>query len=137
LKGHMSSPTDGKKLSLQCVSSKQTFPTEGLLVFTVLTVSTTVSHWTTMNHTGGNDPRLDLSKVWIQNDKKILETFETGDYFPCLKMLTKLCRFQTVKRILIPFNTVGSSIDKHGGTHWMLLELDLTNDEVHIYEGFR
>ncbi len=49
-------------------------------------------------------------------------------------MLVKNCKFQTVKRILLPLNTAGPSIVRHDGTHWMLAELDLTTDEVHVYD---
>jgi hypothetical protein len=76
--------------------------------------------------TGGilNGPDLDLSEVYIldpQNVNTILETFETSNYVPYLKILTKNCKFHTVKRILLSLNTIGPSITKYGGTHCMLV----------------
>jgi hypothetical protein len=92
-----------------------------------------------MLHTGDilNGPKMDLSEVCIfdpQNGKTILVTFETSNHVPCLKMLVKNCKSQTVKHILSPLNTSDPSIVKYGGAYWMLTELDLTTDEVHIYD---
>jgi hypothetical protein len=86
---------------------------------------------------GGNGLLLDLSEVCIvdpQNTKNIQLTFETSDYTACLKMLKKNCKFHTANRILLPFNTSGCRIVTQSDTHWMLVELDLTTDEVHIYD---
>ena len=86
---------------------------------------------------GGNGQLLDLSEVCIldpQNAKVILEAFRTSDYKSCLRMLKQNMRFSTAKRILLPLNTSGDTIGRRGGTHWILAELDITCDEVHLYD---
>jgi hypothetical protein len=86
---------------------------------------------------GGNGQLLDLSEVFIldpQNAKAILEVFRTSDYKECLRMLKQNVRFTTAKRILLPLNTSGDTIARRGGTYWMLAELDITCDEVHLYD---
>ena len=80
---------------------------------------------------------LDLDEVCIldpQHAKIILLAFETSDYTAYLKMLKQNVRFHTAKRILLPLNTSGKSIAMESGSHWMLAELDLTSDEVAIYD---
>ena len=49
-------------------------------------------------------------------------------------MLKQNMRFSTAKRILLPLNTSGDTIGRRGGTHWILAELDITCDEVHLYD---
>ena len=86
---------------------------------------------------GGNPLLLDLNEVCIldpQHGKIIQLAFETSDYTACLKMLKQNVRFHTAKRILLPLNTSGKRIAMESGSHWMLAELDLTSDEVAIYD---
>ncbi len=86
---------------------------------------------------GGNRQLLDLSEVYIldpQNAKVIVESFRTSDYNACLRMLKQNVGFSKAKRILLSLNTSGDTIARRGDTHCMLAELDLTCDEVHLYD---
>jgi hypothetical protein len=51
-----------------------------------------------------------------------------------LHMMTKKCKFTTVKCILLPLNTLGNKIVVDKGNHWMLAEMHLATDEVTIYD---
>ena len=46
----------------------------------------------------------------------------------------KKCKFNTVKRILLPLNTTWDKIVVSNDSHWMITELDLTTDVFIIYD---
>ena len=80
---------------------------------------------------GEMDP---VSSSISERVKMILMTFETGSFVPELRMLSKKCKFNTVKRLLLSLNTTWDRIVLTNGSHWMLTELHLTTDDVHIYD---
>jgi hypothetical protein len=81
--------------------------------------------------------QLDFSEVCILNSQhaRIIRTAsEEGDWRPVFRVLGAFCKYNTVQRLLLPFNTSGNSIVRGTDTHWMLAELCFESKVVCIYD---
>jgi len=86
---------------------------------------------------------LDLSEVCFldtQVGKIVKRAHQSQDYKSVLRVLSGHCNFTTVKRVLLPLNTGQNSHGVHiaddgeGGHHWILAELNLSSNEVHLFD---
>ena len=89
-------------------------------------------------HDANKHPRsIDLEQVCILDSvvsRKILIALQTGDYADVLRIFKHQCKFKTVKRILLPLNTSWEGITLGSGNHWMLAEMHLETDHIHLYD---
>ena len=82
---------------------------------------------------------IDFGEVCIldpQIAKTILLAHQDQDYSKILRIFKVSCNFQLVKRVLLPLNVSwNDTIAPDGlGCHWMLAELHLARNHVHIFD---